>query len=115
IQPIAQIVERVQGHRGVLLHVDAVQAAPYIALDLGALGADLVSLGAHKFEGPKGVGLLYVRHGTHLLAQQHGGSQERHRRAGTEDVAGAVGMAVAYELTRTEMPETVKRLRRLRE
>jgi cysteine desulfurase len=115
VQPIAQIVERVRRHKGVLLHVDAVQAAPYIALDLGALGADLVSLGAHKFEGPKGVGVLYVRHGTHLLAQQHGGSQERYRRAGTEDVAGAVGMAIAYELTRDELPDTVKRLRRLRE
>jgi cysteine desulfurase len=115
IQPIAQVVERMQRHRGVLLHVDAVQAAPYMPLDLGALGADLVSLAAHKFEGPKGVGLLYVRHGTHLLAQTHGGSQERHRRAGTENVAGAVGMATAYDLVRDELPETVRRLRRLRE
>jgi cysteine desulfurase len=115
IQPIGQIVERVRRHKGVLLHVDAVQAAPYVALDLGNLGADLVSLGAHKFEGPKGIGLLYIRHGTHLLAQQHGGSQERHRRAGTEDVASAVGMAVAYDLARDELPETAKRLRRLRE
>jgi cysteine desulfurase len=115
IQPISQIVDRVRRHRGVLLHVDAVQAAPYVPLDLGALGADLVSLAAHKFEGPKGVGLLYVRHGTHLLAQTHGGSQERHRRAGTENVAGAVGMATAYGLVRDELPETVRRLRRLRE
>jgi cysteine desulfurase len=115
IQPISQIVERVRRHRGVLLHVDAVQAAPYVPLDLGALGADLVSLAAHKFEGPKGVGLLYVRHGSHLLAQTHGGSQERHRRAGTENVAGAVGMATAYGLVRDELPETVRRLRRLRE
>ena len=60
-----------------------------------ALGADLVSLAAHKFEGPKGVGALYVRHGTHILAQQQGGTQERHRRAGTENVAGAVGLAAA--------------------
>jgi cysteine desulfurase len=115
IQPIAEIVERVHSHRGVLLHVDAVQAAPYLPLDLGALGADLVSLAAHKFEGPKGIGALYVRHGTHLLAQQHGGTQERHRRAGTEDVAGALGMARAYELTRDELPETVKRVRRQRD
>jgi cysteine desulfurase len=115
IQPIPEIVERVRRHRGVLLHVDAVQAAPYLPLDLESLGADLVSLGAHKFEGPKGIGALYVRHGTHLLSQQHGGSQERHRRAGTEDVAAAVGMARAYELTRDELAETTKRLRRLRE
>ena len=58
-----------------------------------ALGADLVSLAAHKVEGPKGTGALWIRRGTHILAQQHGGSQERHRRAGTENVAGAVGMA----------------------
>ncbi len=115
IQPIPEIVERVRRHRGVVLHVDAVQAAPYLPLDLEALGADLVSIGAHKFEGPKGIGALYVRHGTHLLPQQHGGSQERHRRAGTEDVASAVGMARAYELTRDELPDTAKRLRRQRE
>ena len=88
IQPIAEIAARVRARKGVLLHVDAVQAAPYVDLDVEALGADLVSLGAHKFEGPKGVGALYVRHGTHILAQQQGGTQERHRRAGTENVAG---------------------------
>jgi cysteine desulfurase len=115
IQPIAEVVERVRRHRGVLLHVDAVQAAPWVELDLRALGADLVSLAAHKFEGPRGVGLLYVRHGTHILAQEHGGSQERHRRAGTEDVAGAVGMATAYDLVRDDLPATVTRVRRLRE
>jgi cysteine desulfurase len=115
IQPIADIVERVHRHRGVLVHVDAVQAGPWVALDLGALGADLISLAAHKFEGPRGVGILYIRHGTHLLAQEHGGSQERHRRAGTEDVAGAVGMATAYDLLRDELPATVTRVRRLRE
>lgn len=111
IQPITEIVERVRTRRGVLLHVDAVQAAPYVELDLASLGADLVSLAAHKFEGPKGIGALYVRHGTHILSQQQGGTQERHRRAGTENVAGAVGMAAAYELTCVERPATVERLR----
>jgi cysteine desulfurase len=115
IQPIQQIAAVVGAHKGVLLHVDAVQAAPYVDLDVGALGADLVSLGAHKFEGPKGAGVLYVRHGTHILAQQQGGTQERHRRAGTENVAGAVGMAAAYDLACAERPETVARLRRLRD
>ena len=91
------------------------QAAPYIDLDVAALDVDLLSIAAHKFEGPKGVGALYLRHGTHILAQQQGGEQERHRRAGTENVAGAVGMAAAYELSCAERPETVKRLRRLRE
>ncbi len=115
IQPIAEIASRVQTRRGILLHVDAVQAAPYVDIDVTTLGADLISLGAHKFEGPKGVGALYVRHGTHILAQQHGGEQERHRRAGTENVAGAVGFATAYELNGQERAATVERLRAQRE
>jgi len=115
IQPIAEIAARVASHRSVLLHVDAVQAAAHVDLDLGALGADLVSFAAHKFEGPKGIGALYVRHGTRILAQQQGGSQERHRRAGTENIAGAVGMARAYELAVLERAETGRRLRRLRD
>jgi cysteine desulfurase len=115
IQPITEIATKVRARKGVLLHVDAVQAAPYVDLDMATFGADLVSLGAHKFEGPKGVGALFVRHGTHILAQQQGGTQERHRRAGTENVAGAVGLAEAYELSCAERPTTVARLRRLRE
>ena len=115
IQPIAEIAQRVHGHRGVLLHVDAVQAAPYLPIDLATLDCDLLSIAAHKFEGPKGIGALFVRHGTHLLGQQQGGTQERHRRAGTENVPGAIGMAVAYELTRAEQPETVVHLNGLRE
>jgi cysteine desulfurase len=115
IQPIAEIGRRVRARKGILFHVDAVQAAPYVDLKLAELGADLVSISGHKFEGPKGSGALYVRHGTHILAQQHGGEQERHRRAGTEDVAGAVGLAIAYELSVAERPATVKRLRAGRE
>ena len=115
IQPIEEIARRVRAHRGVLLHVDAVQAAPYVDLDVRRLGADLVSLAAHKFEGPKGVGVLWIRHGTHVLAQQQGGTQERHRRAGTENVAGAVGFARAWELTCDERVETVARLTQGRE
>jgi cysteine desulfurase len=115
IQPVAEIGKRVHGRKGILFHIDAIQAAPYVELDLAALGADLVSISGHKFEGPKGVGALYVRHGTHILAQQHGGEQERHRRAGTENVAGAVGLAAAYELCVAERPATVKRLRSARD
>jgi cysteine desulfurase len=115
IQPIAELIARVRQHRGILVHIDAIQAAPYMALDVRELDADLVSLGGHKFEGPKGTGVLYLRHGTRILAQQHGGTQERYRRAGTENVAGAVGLAVAWELTCRERPETVKRLRRQRD
>jgi cysteine desulfurase len=115
IQPIAEIGRRVHAHRNVLFAVDAVQAAPHLEIDVAALGIDLLAMSAHKFEGPKGVGALYLRHGTHILAQQQGGSQERHRRGGTENVAGAVGMATAFELACSERVETAKRMRRLRE
>jgi cysteine desulfurase len=77
IQPIADVAEVVRARRGVLLHVDAVQAAPWLDLDVNALGADLVAIAAHKAEGPKGAGALWIRRGTRILAQQHGGSQER--------------------------------------
>jgi len=114
LQPIRELADRVRARRGVLFHVDAVQAAASLDLDVGDLGADLVTISAHKFEGPKGVGALWVRRGTQLLAQHHGGSQERHRRAGTENVAGAVGMAVAYECACADRPTTAIRLRALR-
>src|SRR4029079_1570282 len=97
IQPIAEIAARVRTRKGVVFHVDAVQAAPYVDLDVEALGAALVSLGAHKFEGPKGVGALYVRHGTHILAQQQGGTQERHRRAGTADERAPALLSLAAD------------------
>src|SRR6478672_4903624 len=86
-----------------------------IMLANNEVGTDLLAISAHKFEGPKGMGALYLRHGTHILAQQQGGAQERHRRGGTENVAGAVGMATAFDLAAAERPETVKRMRRLRE
>jgi cysteine desulfurase len=114
-QRVAEIARRVHAHKNVLMAVDAVQGAPYIDLDVEALGVDMLSIAAHKFEGPKGVGVLYLRHGTHILAQQHGGTQERHRRAGTENVAGAVGLATAYDLSCEERPETVRRLRAQRD
>src|SRR5450759_1873908 len=74
IQPIAEIAALVRRHKGILVHVDAVQAAPYVDIDLGTLDADLLTVAAHKFEGPKGVGALFVRHGTNILAQQPGGA-----------------------------------------
>jgi cysteine desulfurase len=114
IAPMAEIAARVRRRRGTLLHVDAVQAPGAIPLDVGALGADLVSLAGHKFEGPKGSGVLYLRQGTHILAQQHGGTQERYRRAGTENVAGAVGLATALDLAVREQPATAARLAGLR-
>lgn len=115
IQPIRALIERIREHRGVLIHLDAVQAAPYLELDVQAMDADLISFSAHKFEGPKGIGALWIRHGTALLPQVQGGAQERYRRAGTEDVAAAVGMASAFELNRRERLETARRLRRMRD
>jgi cysteine desulfurase len=115
IQPLAETVRRVRAHKGVLIHLDAVQAAPYMAIDVRDLDVDLLSLAAHKFEGPKGAGALYVRHGTVLLPQQHGGSQERYRRAGTENVAAIVGMAAAYELACAERADVAPRLARQRD
>jgi len=97
IQPIREI-GAICRERKVLLHVDAVQAAGFLDLDVDDLQADLLSLGAHKMYGPKGIGALFVRQGTALLAQLSGGSQERQRRAGTENVAGIVGLARALEL-----------------
>jgi cysteine desulfurase len=96
IQPIKEIGAIARAH-GILFHSDAVQAAGALPLDVNALNVDLLSLSAHKFYGPKGVGLLYVRSGTPIAFQQHGGGQESGRRGGTENVAGIVGMAVALE------------------
>lgn len=96
IQPIAEI-----GHicreRRVPFHTDAVQAGGLLDLDVNTLDVDLLTLSAHKFYGPKGVGILYARQGTRIQPQILGGSQERNRRAGTENVPGAVGAAIALE------------------
>ncbi|HEX5499933.1 MAG TPA: cysteine desulfurase family protein, partial [Thermomicrobiales bacterium] len=92
IQPIAEIGAIARAH-GVPLHTDAVQAAGLLSLRVDDLGVDLLSLSAHKFYGPKGVGVLYVRRGTPIEYQQLGGGQESGRRGGTENVPGIVGMA----------------------
>lgn len=102
IQPLAELIERTRAGSNALVHVDAVQAAAWLPVDVEASGADLISFAAHKVEGPKGSGALWIRRSTALLPQVHGGAQERYRRAGTENVAGAVGMAAAFELAAAE-------------
>src|SRR5437773_447905 len=82
----------------IVVHTDAVQAAGSLDIDVDRLGVDMLSMAAHKLYGPKGVGALYVRQRTPFVAQTVGGSQERNRRAGTENVAGAVGLATALGL-----------------
>ncbi len=102
-EPIAEIARIVKAHNPrIAVHTDAVQAAGALDLDVDALGVDLLSIAAHKIYGPKGVGALYVRGRTPFAAQIVGGSQERNRRAGTENVAGAVGLAIALRLASDE-------------
>jgi cysteine desulfurase len=114
IQPIAELAALAKS-RGAVFHTDAVQTAGKIPLSVRALGVDLLSLSAHKFYGPKGVGALWIRRGLRLLAPMTGGKQERSRRAGTENVAGIIGMGVAAKLARLTMHEEGERLARLRD
>jgi cysteine desulfurase len=108
-------IGRVCHERGVLFHSDAVQAAGRLPLELDDLQVDLLALSAHKFYGPKGVGLLYVRRGTALVPALTGGGHERGRRPGTVNVAGAVGLATALRLVEDDREEEVVRLRGLRD
>lgn len=110
IEPIAKIGQIVRA-RGIPFHTDAVQAAGHIPLDVSALHVDALSFSAHKFCGPKGVGVLYLRHGMKCAPLLYGGAQERDLRAGTENAAAIVGCGRAAEIARAEMGVEDERLR----
>jgi cysteine desulfurase len=114
VEPVGEVV-RIARERGALIHCDAVQAAGKIPVDVRALDVDTLAVSAHKIYGPKGVGALYVRSGTRLKSFVRGGSQERNRRAGTENVAGIVGLGRAAELAREDMGAESARLSDLRD
>jgi cysteine desulfurase len=114
IQPIAEIA-KVTRAKGVPFHTDAVQAGGTLDLDVDRLGVDLMSLAAHKFYGPKGVGILYVRRRIKMLPMQTGGAHERRRRAGTENIPYIVGMATALKLAQERAEQENQRLIALRD
>ena len=114
MQDVAAIAS-VARERGVPVHIDAVQAAGWLPLSVADLGVDAISLAGHKLGAPKGTGVLAVRGRVPLEPLLHGGGQERGRRSGTEDVAGAVGFATALELAEAERAESSARVTALRD
>ena len=114
IQPVAELA-RLAHERGALFHTDAVQSAGKIPVNVKALGVDLLSVSAHKFYGPKGVGALWIRRGLRVLPLLTGGRQERSRRAGTENVPGIVGMGVAATIAAGKMESEGSRLGAMRD
>ena len=114
IQPIREIAD-IAHEFGALMHTDAVQAVGHIALDVAALGVDLLSLSSHKFYGPKGIGALYVKSGVKLTNLIYGGAQEKGLRAGTENVPAIVGMGRAIELASQSLNESAEKISALRD
>ncbi len=114
VQPVAEI-GRICRERGITFHTDAVQAAGHLPIDVRAQNIDMLSLSAHKFHGPKGVGALYARRGLALTSLIEGGAQERGKRAGTENTAGIVGMAAALEEACRNMESNGERISALRD
>ncbi|MDY4947775.1 MAG: cysteine desulfurase NifS [Clostridium cadaveris] len=114
IEPIKEI-GKVCKENGVLFHTDAVQAIGHVEIDVKEMNIDLLSLAAHKFYGPKGIGALYIRRGVRIDNLIHGGAQERNRRAGTENIASIVGLGKAIEMATTDIEGKTKRLNALRD
>ncbi|MEO6237656.1 MAG: cysteine desulfurase family protein [Vicinamibacterales bacterium] len=114
IQPIAELAAIAHQH-GALMHTDAVQSAAKIPVDVGTLGVDLLTLSAHKFNGPKGAGALWIRRGTRLVSTMTGGKHERNRRGGTENVPAIAGMGVAARLAAAKLAADAARIGALRD
>ena len=114
IEPVAQIGQ-IARDKEIVFHIDAVQAVGAMPVDVNAWNADLLSLSAHKFNGPKGVGALYARKGTRIDSLIHGGGQERGLRAGTENTAGIAGLGKAIEIATELLEENAAKTRRLRD
>lgn len=114
IYPIKEIGAIAKEH-GILFHTDAVQAVGHIPIDVKEMNIDLLSMSAHKFYGPKGIGALYIRKGIKITPLIHGGGQERNRRAGTENIGSVIGMGTAIELAVNEIEQETKRLTVLRD
>lgn len=114
VQPIKELATIAHSH-GAIFHTDAVQAVGHIPIDVKQLGVDLLSASGHKFNGPKGIGFLYIRKGTKIHSYADGGAQEFGMRAGTENIASIVGMAVALKKNCERMQETAAQLRKLEE
>ena len=114
INPIAQIGKICRDH-GVWFHTDAVQATGHVPIDVVTMNIDMLSISAHKFHGPKGVGVLYIRKGVRIPSLIIGGGQEKKRRAGTENVPGIVGLATALKIANEHMEENAKRVGAMRD
>ncbi|MBR4723707.1 MAG: cysteine desulfurase NifS [Clostridia bacterium] len=114
IEPIAEIAKICKAHK-VVFHTDAVQAIGHMPINVEDLGVDMLSLSAHKFHGPKGVGVLYIRNGVRIENLIHGGGQERGKRAATENTAGMAGLAKALELANTDLDKKTEKMRAMRD
>lgn len=114
IEPLAEI-SKITKEKNIYFHTDAVQSVGHIPVNVEGLGVDLLSLSGHKFYGPKGVGVLYVRRGTKITRFLHGGDQERRRRASTENVSGIIGLSSALEICSQKMDNEAKLQTKLRD
>lgn len=114
IEPIKELA-KISRSKNICFHTDAVQAIGQIPVDVNDLGVDLLSLSAHKLNGPKGIGALYLRRGTKIVPQMSGGAQERRQRAGTENIPGIVGLGKAAQLAGLNLSEKMDQTRRLRD